>query len=100
MSSRNTYLNPAERAQAPIIFQALRQAVELVKNGQLNAAVVRRKIRAKIRSAPLAEIEYIEIVREQDLTPVEFIEPGTFVAVAVRFGKTRLIDNIVLRSAE
>jgi pantoate--beta-alanine ligase len=100
MSSRNTYLNPTERAQAPILFQALQQAVELVKNGQLNAAVVRRKIRAKIRSAPLAEIEYIEIVREQDLTPVEFIEPGTFVAVAVKFGKTRLIDNIVLQSAE
>ncbi len=100
MSSRNTYLNAEERAQAPVIFQALQEAVKLVKNGQTDAKIVHQKIRQKIESAPLSDIEYIEIVSERDLTPVDNIKPGTFAAVAVRFGKTRLIDNIVLRATD
>ncbi len=97
MSSRNIYLNPEERKQAPIIYQALQKAVEMVQRGELDAGSVEYTIRQQIETVPLARIEYIKIVRERDLSPVKAIEPGTFVAVAVFFGKTRLIDNVVLK---
>ncbi len=97
MSSRNTYLSPKERKQAPIIYQSLKKAVEMVQRGEPDAGGVKHSIRQQIETAPLARIEYIEIVRERDLKPVKVIEPGTFVAVAVFFGKTRLIDNVVLK---
>ncbi|HCL00010.1 MAG TPA: pantoate--beta-alanine ligase [Candidatus Marinimicrobia bacterium] len=96
MSSRNTYLSSEERKQAPIIYRALQKATEMVQRGELNAGCVERSIRQQIETAPLARIEYIEIVNEKNLEPVKTIDPGTFVAVAVWFGKTRLIDNVVL----
>ena len=97
MSSRNTYLSPEERKQAPIIYQSLQKAIDMVQRGELDARSVEYTIRQLIETAPLARIEYIGIVRERDLKPVKVIEPGTFVAVAVFFRKTRLVDNIVLK---
>ena len=97
MSSRNTYLSPEERIQAPIIYRSLQKAVETVQRGELDAGSIEYTIRQQVETAPLARIEYIEIVSERDLRPVKVIEPGTFVAVAVFFGKTRLIDNVVLK---
>jgi len=96
MSSRNTYLSPAERQQAPVIFQALTKAVELVQKGERRSAFIEKKISQMIVTADLARIEYIQVVSEKDLQPVEKVEPGTFMAVAVWFGKTRLIDNLEL----
>lgn len=96
MSSRNTYLSAAERSQAPVIYQALRQAQAMTAGGIREAAVIRKAVREKIETAPLARIEYIEIVREADLEQVAQVEPGVFLAVAVWFGKTRLIDNVEL----
>ena len=96
MSSRNTYLTPPERHQAPVIFQALMQAAELVQKGERRSAFIEKKISQMIVTADLARIEYIQVVSEKDLQPVEKVEPGTFVAVAVWFGKTRLIDNLEL----
>jgi pantoate--beta-alanine ligase len=93
MSSRNTYLSPAERKQAPVIFQALTAAAELVGKGERKSANIEESISKKIAAASLAQIEYIQIVSEKNLQPVATIEPGAFVAVAVWFGKTRLIDN-------
>jgi len=99
MSSRNTYLSHEERKQAPIIYQALQKAVEMVQRGELDAGSVEYSIRQQIETASLARIEYIKIVRERDLSPVKVIEPETYVAVAVWFGKTRLIDNVVLKES-
>jgi len=96
MSSRNTYLTYAGRRQAPVIFQALTQAAELVEKGERRSAYIEKKIKQIIATADLARIEYIQIVSEKDLQPMEKVEPGTFVAVAVWFGETRLIDNIEL----
>jgi len=96
MSSRNVYLSPEERQQAPIIFRALKSAKELVLNGNRDALAVAELIRRTIGESRLAEIEYIEIVNSITLENVQNIESGNFVAVAVRFGKTRLIDNLVL----
>ncbi|MDO9547642.1 MAG: pantoate--beta-alanine ligase, partial [Candidatus Marinimicrobia bacterium] len=96
MSSRNIYLSEEQRKQAPVIHAALQKALESVKNGETSAEKIRQLIRRKIESESLARIEYIEVIRERDLQSVDRVEPGTFVAVAVWFGKTRLIDNVVL----
>ncbi|MBU0712976.1 pantoate--beta-alanine ligase [bacterium] len=96
MSSRNIYLSENERKQAPVIQAALQNALETVKNGETSAEKIRQLVQHKIESAALARIEYIEVIRERDLQPVDRIEPGTFIAVAVWFGKTRLIDNLGL----
>lgn len=96
MSSRNIYLSAAERSQAPVIYQALQQAQAMTAGGIREAEVIQKAVREKIETAPLARIEYIEIVREADLEQVAQVEPGVFLAVAVWFGKTRLIDNVEL----
>jgi pantoate--beta-alanine ligase len=93
MSSRNQYLNPEERAQAPIIRRALLAAAQ---SQEKSAAAVLAQARATIESAPLARIDYAEIVGADDLQPRLTIEPRTLLAVAVFFGRTRLIDNILL----
>jgi pantoate--beta-alanine ligase len=93
MSSRNQYLTAAERAEAPIIRAALTAAADAPET---SAAKVLEKVRAKIESAPLARIDYAEIVGAEDLQPRATVEPRSLLAVAVFFGKTRLIDNILL----
>ena len=97
LSSRNRYLNEAERAQAPVIRQALLQAAETAKAGSVTAAGLKKTIVRQITRVPLALIDYIEIVDAETLQPV--VRPGknSLIAVAVFFGKTRLIDNILLR---
>ncbi|HRS51925.1 MAG TPA: pantoate--beta-alanine ligase [Candidatus Marinimicrobia bacterium] len=97
MSSRNVYLTPEERQQAPVIFQALQGARENVRNGLTDTDLIKDQICRTIQTSPLARIDYVEIVDDQTLTPVETIKPGTFAAVAVYYGKTRLIDNIYLK---
>jgi len=96
MSSRNTYLNDEERKQAPMIYKALKVAREKVKMGNRDAAKLKEIIENTIATVPLARIEYVEIVDDENLEPVSEVKPGTLAAVAVWFGKTRLIDNIYL----
>ena len=94
LSSRNQYLSPEERAQAPIIRAALLQAAQ---SQEESARKILAGVRQQIESAPLARIDYAEIVGADDLQPRLTIEPRSLLAVAVFFGKTRLIDNIFLR---
>jgi len=96
MSSRNTYLNDEERKQAPMIYKALKMAREEVKMGNRDVVKLKEIIENAIATAPLARIEYVEIVDDENLEPVSEVKPGTLAAVAVWFGKTRLIDNIYL----
>ena len=93
LSSRNQYLTPPERAQAPIIRAALTAAAA---GRETSAAKILAEVRRKIESAPLARIDYAEIVGADDLQPRVTVEPRSLLAVAVFFGKTRLIDNILL----
>jgi pantoate--beta-alanine ligase len=93
MSSRNQYLNPEERAQAAVIRRALLAAAQ---SQEKSAAAVLAQARATIESAPLARIDYAEIVGADDLQPRLTIESRTLFAVAVFFGRTRLIDNILI----
>ena len=93
LSSRNQYLNAEERAQAPVIRAAL---LEAAQSQEKSAAKVLNQVRRKIESAPLARIDYAEIVGADDLQPRLTIGPRTLLAVAVFFGRARLIDNILL----
>jgi len=94
LSSRNMFLSEAERAAAPIIFQALHSGAQQYADGQRDPDLIRTVVRDHLARAPLAEIEYVSIVdRETMAEPVDLlIRPG-LIAVAVRFGNTRLIDN-------
>jgi pantoate--beta-alanine ligase len=93
LSSRNQYLNAEERIQAPIVRQAL---LEAAQSEEKSADKLLTAVRQKIASAPLARIDYAEIVGAEDLQPRLTIASRSLLAVAVFFGKTRLIDNILL----
>jgi pantoate--beta-alanine ligase len=93
LSSRNQYLNADERAQAPIIRAALLAAAQ---SQEKNSGKLAAFVRQQIESALLARIDYVEIVSAEDLRPRLTITPRTLLAVAVFFGRTRLIDNILL----
>ena len=95
-SSRNIYLSPAERAQAPILHQALRATEAEILAGATEVATLRETLTRRIAEAPDAWVQYAEVVDTEALQPVEVIARGqeVLVAVAVFFGRTRLIDNV------
>ena len=95
-SSRNQYLTHEERRQAPVLRAALLEAAELARSGELSAAHVIGSARDRIASAPLARIDYIELVDADTLQPEEKPTRNSLLAAAAFFGKTRLIDNIRL----
>ena len=102
LSSRNRYLGPEERAQATVLSEGLDRARQLVAGGARDAGLVARAIRDHIETAPLARVQYVEVVDAATLQPVETLvqERGSegryLAAVAVFFGGTRLIDNATL----
>ena len=96
MSSRNVYLTPDERRRASSLSQGLHAALALVSAGERRADVLKAAVRAVIDTAGSDQVEYVEIVAWDDLRPVEKIDRKCLAAVAVRFGRTRLIDNVVL----
>ncbi|NQT31663.1 MAG: pantoate--beta-alanine ligase [Deltaproteobacteria bacterium] len=96
MSSRNTYLNPEERKQAAVLYQALTLAQKLYGEGERNAAAIRRRMTALILKQPLADIDYISIADAETLDELDEVKPPALVSMAVRIGKTRLIDNVVV----
>jgi len=95
-SSRNQYLTEAERKQAPTLRAALLEAAELARAGEISAARIIGAVRERIGQASLARIDYIDLVDAENLQSRETAEPNSLLALAVFFGKTRLIDNIRL----
>ncbi len=97
LSSRNVYLAPAERAQAPGLHQGLLEAARLAGQGLREAAAVKGAIAAYYaQHVPLGEVDYIEIVDPDTIEPVQALTGPALAAVAVRLGKARLIDNELL----
>jgi pantoate--beta-alanine ligase len=92
-SSRNQYLNSEERKQATVLYKALRTAANASKQSAGEIVALVRKL---INEAPLARINYVEVVDAGSLQLVEIVGPNTVLLVAVFLGKTRLIDNIRL----
>jgi pantoate--beta-alanine ligase len=96
LSSRNVYLTPDERTQALVLSRALRLAEERYRAGERNAETIRRAMRRLIREAPSAAIDYVSIADEATLDELRTIDRPALVSMAVRIGRTRLIDNVVL----
>jgi pantoate--beta-alanine ligase len=93
-SSRNQYLSEDERRQAPVLRLALLAAVAEFQLGETAAERIASRVRALISAAPTARIDYVEIVDAENLQAIETVGARSLLAVAVFFGKTRLIDNI------
>jgi len=96
LSSRNAYLSDEERAEAPVLYASLEHARSLYDSGETDAAKVLGAVRAMIESKPHARVQYISAVDWKSLDDVTELRAGTMLVLAVFFGKTRLIDNLVL----
>ncbi|MCS6770673.1 MAG: pantoate--beta-alanine ligase [Kiritimatiellae bacterium] len=97
MSSRNARLKPEERAQAVCLRRALDAVERAFAAGERDADALRKIARGVIEHAPLARVDYIEIVDDESLEPVLLIERPALCALAVHFPSARLIDNTVLK---
>jgi pantoate--beta-alanine ligase len=95
LSSRNAYLTPEERAWAPAIFRSLASALRLVQNGERESAVVEAAVRRGLEGGP-GRTEYVAIVDTEALDPTPHIQGDVLIAVAVRLGAARLIDNVIV----
>jgi pantoate--beta-alanine ligase len=95
-SSRNQYLNGKERKQATVLRKALLKGAEIARGGETSAARIVSVVRETIGQAPLARIDYVDLVDAKNLQPLDVLRPNSLLALAVFFGKTRLIDNILL----
>lgn len=93
MSSRNRYLDPAERAAAAVLFRSLELAKALDTD---DAREIRRRMRGLIDQEPLAVVDYVSVADRETLEEIDVIDRPALVSVAVRIGNTRLIDNILL----
>ncbi|MEI8205712.1 MAG: pantoate--beta-alanine ligase [Kiritimatiellales bacterium] len=96
MSSRNKYLTPAERKEAVCLFQSLEKAKALFSAGERDAEKIQAAVRATLQ-ATSGKVDYIELVDDETLQPVQSLEKPALLALAVKFSGARLIDNTVLR---
>jgi pantoate--beta-alanine ligase len=96
MSSRNVYLSPRERQAAAILFKALTLAWQLRQGGEKDAEKIRRQMTSLIQKEPLAQIDYVSIADAETLEELNLIDRPAVASLAVRIGKTRLIDNMPL----
>ncbi|MGI1659976.1 MAG: pantoate--beta-alanine ligase [Desulfitobacterium sp.] len=96
LSSRNVYLTPEQRKEALVLQRSLTEAEEWVRQGERSAQVITEQIKAKITSETSGEVDYVEIRSADDLSALTILQGIVLIALAVRFGSTRLIDNKVL----
>lgn len=96
LSSRNVYLSEQERKEALVISKSLFKMKDLFLEGERDVETLRDFLISNIKKSKLSDIDYVEILDAFDLSEINKIEKKTLVAVAVKFGKTRLIDNIYL----
>lgn len=96
MSSRNMYLGPKQRRDATVLYRALTRARDLIQNGENNAGRVVSEMKRIIHRVKGSRVEYISIVNQETLDEIKEIKGRVLVAMAVRIGKARLIDNILI----
>lgn len=95
-SSRNTYLNEAQRKAALVLSRAVFCGEEMMKNGERDAGTILKAMREIIEAEPLAKTDYVEMVDADTIEPVTRAEGRVLTAMAVYIGKTRLIDNFIV----
>jgi len=98
LSSRNKYLNSANRKNAVVLYQSLEYAQKLLHDRKIKAAVLKGKMEDMILTKPHTKIDYIEIIDPDTLEPLEEINNKAIVALAVFLGGTRLIDNLLIHT--
>lgn len=94
LSSRNTYLSPSDRVDALVLSQSLNWAKEAIEAGERNAANLLKGIRDRIEAVSSTEIDYVQIVDARTLEGVETLKGTILIALAVKVGRPRLIDNM------
>ena len=97
LSSRNAYLNPAERKAALVLTRSLKEAKMMVDQGQRKTAVLLGRIRSRLQGEPLARVDYVAVVDPEELEPLSLVKDRALIALAVFIGRTRLLDNITVR---
>jgi len=95
-SSRNVYLSDEERNQAPHLYNGLQIASEAIKSGEVNTLNIIQMVEDYIETNTNGKIDYIEILSFPELNPLKQINGKVIIALAVKFSKARLIDNIIL----
>ncbi|MBS4241072.1 pantoate--beta-alanine ligase [Campylobacter vulpis] len=95
-SSRNVYLNEAERKAALVLSRAIFLGENLIQKGERESKIILQAMREELQKESLARIDYIELVNPKTMENLERIEEGVLCALAVYIGKTRLIDNFLL----
>ena len=100
MSSRNSYLSPEERKSALSLKKSMDLALDLFRGGENSSGAIIDAVRSLILSHPFTEIDYVEICDPVTLDSVDEPGEGDLLALAVRVGKTRLIDNCLLRKEQ
>ena len=97
LSSRNAYLTPKQRAAAPVLYRALQRAEQLFAAGIRDAELLRREVRRTLAEEPLIDcIDYLSVAAADTLAEMDTLQGRAMVSAAVRFGTTRLIDNVVV----
>lgn len=99
-SSRNAYLSPREREQAPVLYEAVEAARARIQEGEQHISALVEAMQNTLGQAPDARVQYAQVVDATTLQPIERVQPGQHVlaAVAVYFGDTRLIDNAFIHA--
>jgi pantoate--beta-alanine ligase len=97
MSSRNRYLSSEERNASRVLFKALQLGKDQIRKGQRNAAAVRNEMTRRIRQEPLSKIDYVAINHPETLEEISRIGGPVVLLLAVRIGRTRLIDNLLVK---
>lgn len=98
MSSRNIYLNNADRKNAGILYNSLKLAKKMIRKGKTDPVKIIHVMKKLINSVQHTRVDYISITDIQNLKPVKIIKGKVLVALAVNFGKIRLIDNIMIKA--
>ncbi|HEX9145569.1 MAG TPA: pantoate--beta-alanine ligase [Candidatus Binatia bacterium] len=96
MSSRNAYLSGEERKAALCLFRSLKRAASMVQTGEAGAREITEAVKAEVAREPLARLEYVKLCDTINLTEVDEVQDRALLALAVRIGRTRLIDNTIL----
>ena len=95
-STRNAYLEGREREAATVLYRSLRLSKHLWGEGLTDAAEIKRRMRALISEEPLAFIDYVSVADPETFDELDTVSTGALVSLAVRIGRTRLIDNVTL----
>lgn len=99
LSSRNAYLNREERRAATVLFRSLCRARQLLEAGERRAEAILGEMRALVEQEPRARIDYVELVEAGSLQPLELVAGHALIALAVRIGPARLIDNMLVEES-